>query len=293
MKEYNDISSLLPLLASGKLQAAEADRVRQLVAESPELQRELAFLEGLKSVRNYMPLFDRSAHPEPELLDRLARGEISEYSTEYSELSAHLESCQGCREDVEMLQQVQQEQPDVLSAPATVIPAPWWQRALSLVLRPGWAMATAASMVMLLLVSFTAFRPMGEQNQMQLIQLQPQFESRNFISEAQVKEYEFHLRDSSRRIAFEFIADRLALEDYSYQISLIPKYGDPISLDQAQLNCSQTDRTNRCQVMVSDPQVMALLHEGGSFAISIRESLPADAEIKPATYEYYFQVLTE
>ncbi|MFH2056046.1 MAG: hypothetical protein ABIJ61_08820 [bacterium] len=292
MKEFDNISSLLPLLVSGKLEAAEADMLRRQVSASPELQKELAFLEGMQTVWSQMPLYDRSAHPEPELLDRFARGKLDEFSPEYSELSAHLQNCQGCREDVKLLRQVQQDLPDQVPATANIIPVPWSQRAFSLVLRPGWATATAASLVLLLLVSFTAFRPLGDQNLLQIIQLQPQFESRNFTSDQQVREYEFHLRDGSRRIAFEFVTDRLAIKNYSYAISLTPKYGAPVSLDNAQVNCSQTERSNKCVITVTDSQVMALLHEGGSFAISIRETLPADAGIKPATYEYYFRVLT-
>lgn len=293
MNDRNDIANLLPLLISGKLDPALESQVRAEVAKSPELQRELEFLQGMHSVRVQMPRYDRSGHPDPEILDRLARGEITQLSADYSELSMHLESCESCRNDVELLKQVQNELPDQLVDIAGAGAPPWWQRALTLILRPGWAVAAATSLALLLIVSFTAFHPQGQQNIVQTVLLQPEFESRNLTAGNMQKEYQFPLRENTHKIAFQFVADRLALSDYSYDISLTPLNGSPIHLNTDDLVCSQTELTNKCLLTISDPAIMTLLHQGGSFAIAITEDLPPDAGIKPATYEYHFNVMTE
>ena len=293
MNDYRDISDLLPLLASGKLDAEQEALVRKRVAESTALQQELEFLQGLSSVRAQMARYDRSAHPGPEALDRLARGEITEMSAEYSQLSAHLENCTDCQTDVDLLRQVQEHLPDQLTAPDRVAIEPWWQRAFSLLLRPGWATATVASMAFLLLVSFTAFSPHGRQNLIQTIMLQPQFESRNLTADQHIKEQAFFLPGQQSRIRFEFETDRLEFDDYRYQIALTPQHGEMVFLSDEEVRCTQRERINLCEVTVKDPQIMNLLHQGGSFTITILEELPAGSEIEPAHYEYHIKVLTQ
>ena len=49
--------------------------------------------------------------------------------------------------------------------------------------------------------------------------------------------------------------------------------------------------SNRCVVTISDPKLVSLLRKGGSFAINIKEELPANSGLEPADYEYYFRVL--
>ncbi len=293
MNDYRDISDLLPLLANDKLDTEQEALVRKRVAASTDLQRELLFLQGLSSVRDQMARYDRSAHPNPEILDRLARGKITELSAEYSKISVHLQECADCQADVDLLRQFQERLPDQSIASIGAVAEPWWQRAFSLLLRPGWAMATAASMVLLLLVSFTAFSPHGRQNLIQTITLQPQFESRNLTANQHIREQAFFLPGGQRAIRLEFETDRLELDNYRYQISLTSQQGEKLFLGNEEMRCAQKERVNLCQVTVRDPQIMKLLHRGGSFTIKILEELPAGSDIEPAQYEYHIKVLTK
>jgi hypothetical protein len=286
------IIDLLPLLAQDKLEGAQKDSVLKEVAAHPDLQRELEFWQGLHQIRRDMPLYDAGEHLSPELLDRLARDQISRLSPEYSQISAHLQSCSSCTEDLELLREAVRLAPEDQLVPGTASTNRGWLRGFLRLIEPARpAFAAVLPLVLLVIVVFSAFGPFGNRNDTLSILLQPQFEKRNFTGEAAPHEYEFHMPASIDRVAFQFSTDRLDLPSYGYSISLTPAGSQPIQLGSETIDCFQTEMSNRCAVTISDPKLVSLLRKGGSFAISIKEELPANSGLEPADYEYYFRVL--
>lgn len=293
MAERNEIVDLIPMLAQGKLDKAHEDRLLAAIEADPALAAELEFWKGVNSIRREMPRYDFGEHLDPELLDRFVRGRIDSYSPEFSRVSAHLQQCSACTEDLELVRNALKSVPEDRLYPAASREKGWLTRLLSLFSSPRPALAALIPLVVIVIVAFSAFSPWGDLNNTMSILLRPQFEKRNIAADGRVPEYEFHLRSGVDKIAFQFVTDRLDLVDYRYSISLTPAGGAPIRIGDEAIDCSQTELSNRCQVTVSDPALLSLLHHGGSFSISIHEELPAGTDLEPAEYEYYFHVLTD
>ncbi len=111
MSVNNEIVEMIPLLVQGKLSRAEADRIEAEIAGSESLRAEFAFWQGIYSIRRSMPKFDFSGHPAVETLDRFALERINKLSSEYSEIAGHLQQCQSCACDVELLRLGRQAYP--------------------------------------------------------------------------------------------------------------------------------------------------------------------------------------
>jgi hypothetical protein len=293
VSENQDIAELIPLLVTGKLEDSEADTVRSRIAESSRLQAELEFWQGVYAIRDQLQRLDFSEHPTPEALDRFARGEIDKLAPEFSEIASHLSQCHTCAEDLALIRKSLADLPDEPAFVSGTVIESWWQRLLTLVLTPRWATAAAASLAILLIVSFTAYQPLGDLKQVRAIVLRPQFESRNVSADGTVPEQEFPLHASEQSLVFEFTTDRVDVENMQYLIELIPDQRSPIIIPGESVNCTQTEMTNQCRINVSDPGIMRLLHSGGSFSISIRELLPTDVDLEPAEYNYHFRVLVD
>lgn len=292
MTDLERLIDLLPLLAQGKLEGAQKDSVLKEIAARPELQRELEFWQGLYQIRGKMPLYDAEDHISPELLDRLARNQINHLSPEFSQISAHLQSCSGCTEDLELLRNALRLAPEDQLVPAAASTRKSWLHSLLRSIEPARPAFTAVlPLVLLVIVVFSAFSPFGNRNDIISILLNPQMERRNFTGETAPHEYEFRMPAGIEQVAFEFSTDRLDLPSYSYAIALIPAGSQPIQLGSETVDCFQTEMSNRCVVTISDPKLVSLLRKGGSFSISIKEELPTNSGLEPADYEYYFRVM--
>ena len=292
MNDNRDITDMIPLLVAGKLDAAQKDRTLAEIQKSPQLKKEWEFWKGVYLIRKTMPLYDSLDHIASETLDRLARGEISKFSDEFSEISSHLTTCQSCIEDLKLLRDALQLLPEEKPATAAIQVTGWRERFRLVFASPLAALSALVPLILLAFVTFTMFNPGVEQDQVATFLLQPQFEKRNISADGQIPEQGFVLNKSTRKIAFQFVTDRIDIADYRYSIDITPRGAQPVALPGETINCyEQTESTNSCQVIVSDPGVVGLLRHGGSFSISIKEVLPVGVDLEPAEYEYYFRVL--
>lgn len=291
MTDKIDPKDLIPSLLQGKLNEAERDSLLAQISDSPELQQELEFWRGVNSIRAEFPKYDFSEHLPAETLDRLARGELNSFSAEYSRIAAHLESCEGCSEELEMLRQALVALPEEILS-SGVEDLSWFQKLARSFSSPGVVFARLVPLAAVLLITFMVFSPLGDQNRVISVLLAPKYETRNVPAHEHPLQYTFTLRSGVEQVDFQFTTDRLDLPSYGYSVLLMPNHQAPIALDASAIECSQSRLSNRCVVTIKDAETMALLRQGGSFAISIEEELPPGSDLEPIRYEYHFRVLT-
>lgn len=287
MSNPNDIFELLPLLAAGKLSAEDTQRAQAAVAVSPQLQKELSFWSGIYSIRRDLPRFDFSAHISPEALDRFAHERLNKFAPEYSAIAAHLQHCDSCTQDVELLRQSASLVPE--DAPLAVAAA-----------KPGlldrWFKSTVVSRLVapaaLALVAVFAAVVIFNQpvNNVVHIELSTKFEKRSIVDELQIPEMPVSLKQGTRELVITFPTDRVDVPDYSYDLNLIRRGGETLTIEGQAIDCSPTELTNRCELHLTDQQILGALKQGGSFSLSVKEEFPAGVELVPAEYEFYFRV---
>lgn len=293
MSVNKDIIDLIPLLVQGKLREAEKNIVLEQIQKSPELQQEYDFWQGVHAIRRELPRYDFSAHIQPEILDRFAQNKINQLSNEYSEITAHLQQCASCSEDVELLRHTVKLIPEEHLRGASIEQDGWLHSIFGLRLPTVRALAPVFSFLVVVLALFVIFQRTGEQGDIATILLKPQFEKRSITDVAHVPEMQVFLKQNTGKVIFAFPTDRIDVPDYRYAISLTPRAGIPVELDSANIVCRQTQLTNQCELTVSDSNILKQLKRGGSFALSIKEQFPAGVQLEPAEYEYYFKVLVK
>lgn len=289
MSVNKDIADLIPMLVIGKLSESENRLVREQVAQSPELQKELALWQGVYSIRKLLPRYDSSAHLSAEALDRFAQGKINQLSAEFSEIARHLQSCPGCSDDVEKLRQVvkliPEEQPRAVAEDSA-----WMKSIFGLRLPTVRALAPVFSFLVVVMAMFVIFQRTSEQGDIATIILKPQFEKRSVTDVNNLPEMQVFLKQSTNRVIFAFSTDRLDVPEYQYVVNLTPKSGSPIALSSSGVDCKSTQMSNQCELAITDVGILKQLKLGGSFALSIKEQFPGNVELEPVLYEYYFRV---
>lgn len=289
MSVNNEIIEMIPLLVQGRLNKAEADRIEAEIASSESLQAEFAFWKGIYSIRRSMPKFDFSGHPAAETLDRFALGRINKLSSEYSELAVHLQQCQSCAGDVELLRLAVKHIPEESVAAAQGAKQSWLSQlvgstAISKIVAP-----VALALILVLSAVVMLNRP-GEESLLVRVSLTMQNEKRSIADEGQVPEMQVALQKNTRELIFAFPTDRVELPDYHYNIDLNRRGGESLTLEGQQLECLPTEFINQCELRVTDQNALNTLKEGGSFSLSIKEEFPEGVSIVPAEYEFYFNV---
>jgi hypothetical protein len=290
MSVNKDIADLIPLLVSGRLSEVEEKIVREQISQSAELQREYELWLGIYAVRGDLPRYDASAHPLPEAMDRLAQGKINQLSAEYTELSAHLQRCQACGQDVELLRQAVKLIPEDHHLAAGETRRSWLESVFGLRAPSLRALAPVLSFVVIMLGLFLVFQKANQGGDTATIVLKPQFEKRSLTDPTKIAEMQVFLKQSTNKVIFSFSTDRIDIPQYDYVIDLTPAAGTPVKLNESNIKCTETQLKNQCELTVTDSAILNRLKQGGSFALSIKEQFPASVQLEPAEYEYYFKV---
>jgi hypothetical protein len=293
MSVNRDIIDLIPLLVQGKLREAEKNIVLEQIQKSPELQTEYDFWQGIHAIRRELPRYDFSAHILPEVLDRFVQNKINQLSNEYSEITAHLQKCSSCSDDVELLRHTVKLIPEEQMKATSNGQDAWLHSIFGLRLPTVRALAPVFSFLVVVLALFVIFQRTGEQGDIATILLKPQFEKRSVTDVTHVPEMQVFLKQNTGKVIFAFPTDRIDSQEYQYAISLTPKAGAPVELSSVNIQCQKTQLTNQCELTVTDGDILKQLKQGGSFALSIKEQFPAGVQLVPKNYEYYFKVLVK
>lgn len=288
MSATDEIIDKIIRLAQGKLSGEEKEETLRQIAESPGLAEEYDFWRGIYTIRDRLPHYDFTAHPSPEALDRFAQARISQLSTEYSELAMHLQQCPACTEDVELLRQAVRYLPeDKVEVVRSTAPS-FFSKLLT-----GSAFAKVMSGVAaVLIVAVGAVLLLQSRDEALSVRvaLQPQFERRAIVDERMIPEMAVTLKRETKELIFEFPTDRVEVPDYWYEIRIVPRGGEPLTVEGEKLECRQSQFHNQCELTVDNVQLLSTLKQGGSFSLMIREEFPSSIELEPAEYEYFFRV---
>ena len=166
----------------------------------------------------------------------------------------------------------------------------WQQSVFGLRLPTIRALAPVFSFLIVVLGLFLLFQKTGEQGDIATILLKPQFEKRSVVDPGRVPEMQVFLKQNTNKVIFAFSTDRLDVPDYHYIINLTPKAGAVVALSAERIDCQKTQLTNQCELAITDAGILSRLKQGGSFSLSIKEQFPANVQLEPAEYEYYFKV---
>jgi hypothetical protein len=293
MSVEEDIIQMIPLVVQGRLATSECEKVMEQVRQSPELQAEFDFWQGVYAIRGVMPRYDFTDHPLPENLDRFAQGRVPQLSSEYSEISCHLQSCPACVEDVELLRQAVKHIPEEKVALQLQKREGFMASVFGISARAGKWLAPVVS-VLLVVVGFYYLSDRREEpTGLVTIALKPQFEKRSRAGQNGALEMQVSMTQRTDSIMFTFPTDRIDIPDYYYQAFLVPKSGAPLVLSGARIECTQTELTNQCRLTLTDVRILSELKHGGSFSLSIKEEFPAGVSLEPSEYEYYFNVTVQ
>ena len=289
MSVNEEIFEMIPLLVQGKLDKAEAERLEAEIASSRELRAEYAFWQGVYSIRRAMPRFDFSGHPSAEGLDRFAQGRLNQLSAEYSEIAGHIQECKTCIQDVELLRLAVKHIPEERLEPAVLESKSW----LAALVNSRLISKVVAPIAVALVVVFSAVvimnRP-GEDSLAVRVSLSMHNEKRAIVDEGQIPEMQVALKKNTRELTFAFPTDRVELPDFHYNIDLIRRGGESLTVEGQQLDCQPSELLNQCELKVTDQKLLDALKEGGSFSLSIKEEFPEGVNLVPAEYEFYFNV---
>lgn len=289
MSVNEEIIEMIPLLVQGKLNKSDADRVEAEIANSRELSAEYTFWQGVYSIRRVMPRFDFSGHPAAEALDRFALGRLNQLSAEYSEIASHVQDCNACVEDVELLRQAVKHLPEERVEAAVEESKNWFSSLVSSALISKIVAPVAVALILVFSAVVIINQP-DEDSLAVRVALSMRNEKRAVIDEGQVPEMQVALKKNTRELTFAFPTDRVELPDYHYNIDLTRRGGESQTVENQELECSPTELLNQCELKVTDQKLLDMLKEGGSFSLSIKEEFPEGVSLVPAEYEFYFNV---
>ncbi|MGB5107453.1 MAG: hypothetical protein WBP29_06820 [Candidatus Zixiibacteriota bacterium] len=289
MSVNEETIEMIPLLVQGKLNQADAERVKAEIANSRELNAEYSFWQGVYSIRRAMPRFDFSGHPTAEALDRFALGRLNQLSAEYSEIAGHVQECKACVEDIELLRQAVRYLPEDEMETAAKESKSWFSSLESATLISKVVAPVAIALIVVFSAVVIMNRP-GEDSLAVRVALSMHNEKRAIVDEGQIPEMQFALKKNTRELTFAFPTDRVELPDYHYNIDLIRRGGESFTVENQELECQPTQLLNQCELKVTDQKILNALKEGGSFSLSIKEEFPEGVNLVPAEYEFYFNV---
>lgn len=290
MSVKKNTNQLIPLLVQGNLEKNESARVLEEIRQSPELQAEYDFWQGIYAIRRVMPCYDSSNHPFPETLDRFAQGRMPQLSPEYSEIAGHLQQCPGCTEDVELLRQTVRHLPEEKVHLAREKSVGFLASLFGMSEHASKWLAPVASVFVIVFGLYFLSNRGGEPKMTAVILLQPQFEKRSAVDQNNIPEMQVSLKRRTNKVIIGFDTDRIDSLDYDYSIYLNPKAGAPLALSDEKIECEQSELTNHCELTVTKKKALTQLKQGGSFSLSIKETFPEGVKLEPREWEYHLLV---
>lgn len=101
--EISEIKKLIPFYVAGTLDEVERKLVENALKESKELQKEVEFWLKAQAIVEYHSQFYQEGHLTPEQIVIAAESGIKSIQTAHPDLIRHLQECEHCRHDVEMI----------------------------------------------------------------------------------------------------------------------------------------------------------------------------------------------